>query len=236
MATSTNLISGLSSGFDWRTMIDQLIAIDHNRVDLISDKKSEYESKLQEWQSVNSMLISLKTAAAALSDENDFNVYTTSTTSNTSTTASNILTVSTSSSASPALYNLKVNNLAQSEKISSQNYTATDTALSMVHGSSFYGDILINGKVVNIVSTDTLADICDKINAVNTGSDPSGVTASIVAHSSTNYHLVLTSDETGENGLSVLEGAYSGGADILETMGFISNSTSINYKNVGPSI
>jgi len=221
MALSTNLISGLSSGFDWRSMIDQLITIDNRRVELIEDRKSEYETKLAEWQNVNSMLLALKTASGALSTESAFNVFKSSTTSDTSRAASNILTVSTTSSASPALYNIAVNNLAQSEKISSTNYAATDTALGLK------GDILVSGNVVNIVITDTLADIKDKINAVNTGSDPSNVTASIVSHSSTNYHLILTSDETGEDGLSVLEGAYDSGDNILESMGFISGSTTI---------
>jgi flagellar capping protein FliD len=212
MAISTNLISGLSSGLDWRSIIDQLIAIDHRRVDLVADKKSDYESQLAEWKNVNTMLLSLKTASGALSTESAFNVYTSGTTSSAETT-------------SPALYNIKVNNLAQSEKISSTNYTATDTALELE------GDILVSGKVVNIVSTDTLADVKDKINSVNTGSDPSNVTASIVSQGTDNYHLILTSDKTGEDGLSVLEGAYySGGANgdnILEEMGFISGSTTI---------
>jgi flagellar capping protein FliD len=225
MAISTNLISGLSSGLDWRSIIDQLIAIDHRRVDLVADKKSDYESQLAEWQNVNTMLLSLKTASGALSTESAFNVYTSGTTSSaesgTPTAASSLLTVSTTSTASPALYNIAVNNLAQSEKISSTNYTATDTALGLE------GDIIVSGNVVNIVITDTLADIKDKINAVNTGSDPSNVTASIVSHSSTNYHLILTSDKTGEDGLNVLEGAYDSGDNILEEMGFISGSTTI---------
>jgi flagellar hook-associated protein 2 len=221
MALSTNLISGLSSGFDWRSMIDQLISIDNRRVELIEDRKSEYATKLAEWQNVNSMLLALKTASGALSTESAFNVFKSSTTSDTSTAASDILTVSTTSSTSPALYNIAVNNLAQTEKISSTNYAATDTALSLT------GDILVSGKVVNIVSTDTLSDIKDKINAVNTGSDPSNVTASIISHSSTNFHLVLTSDATGEDGLNILEGAYSGGDNILEEMVFISGSTTI---------
>ncbi len=221
MSISTNLISGLVSGFDWRSIIDQLIEIDHRRIDLVEDKKSDYESQLTEWQNVNSMLLSLKTASAALSTESTFNVYTSGTTSNTTTSASNLLTVSTSSTASPGLYNITVNNLAQSEKISSTNYTATDTSLNLS------GDIIVSGTAVNIVITDTLSDIKDKINSVNTGSDPSKVTASIVSNSSTNYHLVLTCDDTGEDGLSVVEGAYSGGDNILEEMGFISGSTAI---------
>jgi flagellar hook-associated protein 2 len=221
MSLSTNLVSGLVSGFDWRSMIDDLIKIEHQKVDLVEDKKSEYESQLNEWQSVNTMLLSLKTAAGSLSTESAFKVFTASTASNTSTSASNLLTVSTSSSASPATYNITVNNLAQSEKISSQNYSATDTALGLE------GDILVSGNVVSIVSTDTLADVKDKINALNTGSEPSNVTASIVTYASDTYHLVLTSDETGSEGLSVLEAAYSGGDNILQEMGFISSSTTI---------
>nr|MBC8360193.1 flagellar filament capping protein FliD [Candidatus Desulfatibia profunda] len=114
-----------------------------------------------------------------------------------------------------------MNNVAQSEKISSKDYSDTATSLDLS------GDILISGKLVNIASTDSLSDIKDKINAVNTGTTSSKVTASIVAHASDNYHLILTSDETGADGLSVLEGAYSGGDNILQSMGFISAATAI---------
>ncbi|MDD5153562.1 MAG: flagellar cap protein FliD N-terminal domain-containing protein, partial [Desulfovibrionales bacterium] len=132
-------------------MVDQLIAVEHKRVDLVINRKSEYESKLSEWRGINTKLLALKTASTALSTESAFKVFSSTTTSDTSTAASNLLTVSTSSTASPGTYNIEVNNLAQSEKISSQNYAATDTALSLS------GDILISGKVVSIVSTDTLA-------------------------------------------------------------------------------
>lgn len=209
---STNLVSGLVSGFDWRSMIDQLIAIEHQRVDLVEDRKSEYESKLTEWQSVNTMLLSLKTASDNLSTESAFNVYTASTTSDTSTSASDRLTVSTSSSASPGMHQIRVDNLAQSNKISSNSYAATDTALSLTAG-----DILISGKVVNIAATDTLSDIEDKINNSNTGSSPSNVTASIVQYGTNDYRLVLTNDDTGADGISILNGSAN---DILFELGF----------------
>ena len=212
MSMSTNLVSGLVSGFDWRSMIDQLIAIEHSRVDLVEDRKSEYESKLTEWQSVNTMLLSLKTASDNLSTESAFNVYTASTTSDTSTSASDRLTVSTSSSASPGMHQIRVDNLAQSNKISSNSYAATDTALSLTAG-----DILISGKVVNIAATDTLSDIEDKINNSNTGSSPSNVTASIVQYGTNDYRLVLTNDDTGADGISILNGSAN---DTLFELGF----------------
>jgi len=218
MATSTNLISGLSTGFDWRTMVDQLIAIDHRQIDLVETKKTDYSDKLVEWQGVNTKLLALKTAASALGAEDAFKVFTASTTSNTTTAASSLFTAATGATASPGMYNIKVNNLAQSEKISSTNFTASATALALA------GDILVSGKVVHIVSTDSLTNIRDKINALNTGSSPSRVTASIVQHSSTNYHLSLSSDDTGVTGISVLEGSS---ANVLQTMGFISSGTSV---------
>ncbi|HLA29169.1 MAG TPA: flagellar filament capping protein FliD [Syntrophales bacterium] len=216
LATSTNLISGLSSGFDWRTMVDQLIAIDHRKVDLVTNKKTDYSDKLTEWQGVNTKLLALKTAASALGAEDAFKVYSASTTSNTTTAASSLFTATTATTASPGMYNIKVTNLAQSEKISSTNFTASDTALSLA------GDILISDKVVHVVSTDTLANIRDKINAVNTGTSPSRVTASIVQHSSTNYHLALSSDDTGSTGINILEGSS---ANVLQSLGFITSAT-----------
>jgi len=221
MSLSTNLVSGLSSGFDWRSMIDQLIALERKPVDLVEEKKSNYESQLSEWQSFNTKLLGFKTAAGALSVETAFNVYMAGTTSNTSTSASDLLTVSTSSAATQGTYSIKVNNLAQSERISSKNYTDIDTALSLS------GDFLVSGKVVNVVATDTLAGIKNKINALNTGENPSNVTASIVSYGTDNYHLVLSSDETGEDGLSVLEGSYSGGNNILQDLGLISSGAQI---------
>ena len=224
MSMSTNLVSGLVSGFDWRSMIDQLIEIEHQRVDLVEDRKSEYESKLTEWQSVNTMLLSLKTAASALSVESAFNVYTSSATSNTSKAASDLLTVSTSSTASPGTYEIKVNNLAKSQKLSSKSYSATDTAISLSAG-----DILVSGRVVNIAATDTLADIKNKINAVNTGSSPSNVTANIVQYGTNDYRLVLTNDNTGADGISLLNASSS---DILGDLGFIETASgSYDIKN-----
>jgi len=46
MSSSTNLISGLASGFDWRSMIDQLMAVEHSSVDRVTTKQTEASNKL----------------------------------------------------------------------------------------------------------------------------------------------------------------------------------------------
>ncbi|GEM_PF-3131819 len=50
---------------------------------------------------------------------------------------------------------------------------------------------------IEILSTDTLANIRDKINAANVGESASGVTASIIQTAGSQGQLVLTADETG---------------------------------------
>jgi len=226
MSLSTNLISGLSSGFDWRTMIDQLIAIDHRRVDLVEDRKSEYESKLSEWQSFNTKLLSLRTAAEELKDSEDFYLYTSNMTTDSSTVeGEDLISVSTGTSAVEGSYTVKVSNLAQSQKLSSNPFSSKTSEL----GSSYAGDIVINGRVLTINASDSLIDVCSSINSLNTGTDPSGVTATVVTYGSNDYRLILTSDDTGTDGISLLNGAST---NLVQRFGWKDNETAVIKNSI----
>ena len=215
---STNLISGLSSGFDWQGMVDQLIAIDHKRVDTITNKKTADEAKLAQWQSFNAKLLALKIASGNLKDAEDFGLYKASMTTDSSTVkASDLLTVTTSTEASIGSYSLKINNLAAADKLSSGSFSGSATAL----GVDYAGDLLINGTAITISATDTLTNVRDKINNANSGVNPTGVTASMINYGAGDYRLVLTSDSTGASGISLLNGSA---ADLLTQFGFADTS------------
>ncbi|MHB8090684.1 MAG: flagellar filament capping protein FliD [Syntrophales bacterium] len=218
MATSTSMISGLSSGIDWQTMITQLIAIDHQRVDLVSAKKTDTANKLTEWQSLNTKLLSLKTAAGNLKSLEDFGLYkSTMTTDSSTVTASDLLSVTTSESASLGSYSLKINNIASAQKLSSGSFASASSAL----GTGYAGDILINGQVITVSASDTLTNLKDNINNANSGANPTGVTAGLVSYGTGDYRLVLTSDHTGAAGIGLLNG---GATDILNQFGFTDSS------------
>jgi flagellar hook-associated protein 2 len=227
MSLSTNLISGLSSGFDWRTMIDQLMEVEHERVDLVEEQKTEHENKLSEWQSFNTKLLSLKTAATGLSDAEDFDIYTPDMNSNSSSVdASDLLSVSASSYASKGSYTITVSSLATAQKLSSESFSGFSDSL----GASYAGDILINGVAVSISDTDTLSDIRDKINNANAGTTPTGVTASIVSFGTNDYRLLLTSDDTGENGIGLQNASAS---DLVELFGWKNSTSSLKNSITG---
>jgi flagellar hook-associated protein 2 len=227
MAISTNLVSGLASGFDWSSMIDQLMQIDQQQVDLVGNQQTTYKNQLSEWQSFNTKLLSLKTAAGALKDPEDFDVYTSNMTSDSSTVdASDILSVSTSSLASKGSYTINVSSLATAQKLSSRPFSSPTDAL----GASYAGDILINGVAVSINATDSLADVRDKINNANTGTTASGVSATILSYGANDYRLTLTSDTTGEDGIGLQNASAS---DLVELFGWKDKSSTVKNSITG---
>jgi flagellar hook-associated protein 2 len=224
MALSTQLVSGLSSGLDWRSMIDQLMALEHRSVDLVEKRKSEYEAKVSAWQSFNTNLLSLKTAAQGLKDPDEFRVYTASMTSNSSTVdGEDLLSVNTGTTAATGTYTIKVTDLATAHKLSSNPFASQTEAL----GSAYAGDILVNGKVVTVSSTDALTDVAYNINALNSGGDPRGVTATVISYGSNDHRLILTSNATGKEGLSLLNGSS---ANLVQKFGWKDNLT-LQVKN-----
>lgn len=225
MALSTNLIAGLSSGFDWRSMIDQLMTIEHKRVDLVENRKSEYESKLKIFQSINTKLLSFKTNAEILSRSDAFNVFTSNLTTNSTTyKASDFLSVSTTTSAAPGSHTIEMNansTLAKARKMSSKSFTSYTSALNLS------GEIAINGRAVKVETGDDLADIQGKINNLNSGANATGVTASILTVSSGNYRLVLTSDKTGKDAFTIFD-ASAGSINLLSSgLGFTDGTTTV---------
>ena len=241
MGLSTNLVAGLSSGFDWRSMIDQLMAIEHRSVDLVEDQKAEYQSKLELFQATNKKLLSFKTEAETLASSNVFNVFSANLTTNSSTyKAQDFLSILTGTGAAPGSHTITMNtnsSKAQARQISSKSFSSYNTALNTLDSGFFGGEFIINGRAVEVEADDTLSDIRDKINNLNTGTNATEVTASILTVSSSNYRLVLTSENTGEDAFTIFD-ASAGSVNILGTgstgLGFTDGTTSIkNYVSNG---
>jgi flagellar hook-associated protein 2 len=193
----------------------------------VGDQQTKYKNQLTEWQSFNTQLLSLKTAAGDLKDPDDFSVYTSNMTSDSSTVdASDILSVSTSSLASKGSYTINVSSLATAQKLSSRPFSSPTDAL----GASYAGDILINGVAVSINATDSLADVRDKINNANTGTSASGVSATILSYGANDYRLTLSSDATGEDGIGLQNASAS---DLVELFGWKDKSSTIKNSITG---
>ncbi len=222
---ATYSISGLASGLDWRSMISQLVELERRPITLLEEKQTTLGEKKSAWNQVNSLLRSLKTAAGALNSPDDFNLFTPKATINSTTlNVSDLLSYAVGSNATEGSYNITVNNLAAAQKLSSKSFGSTSEALGIS------GELIINNRVLSIAATDSLSTIQNKINALNSGENPAGVTASIIAISTGEYRLSLTSRVTGSEGISLASGSAD---NILTQLGLADGTLSLRNAVTG---
>ncbi|MCH8927718.1 MAG: flagellar filament capping protein FliD [Candidatus Marinimicrobia bacterium] len=222
-AGGTSSVSGLFSGIDFRDTIEKIIAVEGISADLLQLQIDEQRQKLTAWREFNTKLLALKSAGDALNADTDFKTFKTNSTSSSSTDVEDLISVSTSADAQPGNYTIEIQSRAEARKLSSAAFSSDSTALSLT------GEFLINGVAVSIASTDTLLDIRDAINNLNSGSDATKVTATILTVTvDSDYRLILTSDETGADKFDLLDASST---NILQSGGFDFITGTMSIKN-----
>lgn len=206
--SGTVTMSGLASNTNWTALIDDTInAQKAYTINPLTDSKNKYQTKLTAWQSLNTKLSSVTDyiSSSQLHMSLGYKLFSSSLSSSDSTLdASSVLTASLGTVAGPGNYSIEVSALAKSEKIGSDTFTSSTTALGLS------GDLVVNGKKVNLAATDALKDVASKINGAN-----AGVTATIIKVSDTEFRLQLESNQTGAAGMVLKNGSS---ADLLEAL------------------
>lgn len=197
-------LSGSSSGINFRDAIDKIIEakrLPAVRLETrIDDNKAKIEAFKDLRGKLNTLRDTLNQLRGAITVDGAGNVFkskktftsTFRTDGATPSAAGNLVGVTVGSNAAPGVHEIEVRRVAAAHKISSQAFTSLSTALGVS------GTVTVGGANVTLSAGDTLADVRDRFNAVNAGTSPSGVTASVVSVSSTEHYLVLTKDKTGE--------------------------------------
>jgi len=225
MSTPISSVSGLASGLQWQDLIDQIMAAESaRRIAPLQAREKALQSSIDAWHGYSSAVAKLAAAAATLRDGSAFDAIKLS--GGTSpTTGRTLFNATASAGAAAGSYRVEVLALAQSEKLGGAIRSSASDPL----GES--GDFLINGRRIDIDAGDSLTAIRDKINAANSGSAATHVTATILSTSSTSSRLVLTSDATGANGIELVDGE----SGTLKSLGFTDGSLVANATADGGS-
>ncbi|MFH0809190.1 MAG: flagellar filament capping protein FliD [Pseudomonadota bacterium] len=205
---STTYLSGLASSFDWASVVDQLMAVEQKKIDVVSSQKTTSQTQQTAWNSVNGMISTFKTAVNTLRTVEAFNKVAISASTNSATyEASDLVKVTADNTASPGSHVLQMTSgcqLATARQVSSKSFSSNTDALGLS------GEFVVNGRTVKVESTYSLNDISSRINALNSGSNATHVTASVlVAEADADYRLVLTADNTGADNFDLKEGDSS---------------------------
>ncbi|HJP83320.1 MAG TPA: flagellar cap protein FliD N-terminal domain-containing protein, partial [Fimbriimonadaceae bacterium] len=200
--------SGLSSGIDTDSIISRLIQLEQIPISRLQQRQQQIQQQQQVYAQFRSNLQAFSAAAGALNSSAVFNPLTTT------SSKPEVATVSATSDALVGTYNLAVSKLAQAQKVASLAQTDSTTALGKE------GQFVVNGKAIQVQTTDTLRSIAQKINDANTG-----VTASIIDGGSGSTYLTLASNATGIKGK--IQVTDFGGDSIVGLLGITSGAPSI---------
>jgi len=189
---------GLGSGLDINSIVGQLMTLEQRPLLLLNNKEAGQQAKISAYGSLKGALSSFQNSVKTLTNASTFSGVK-------ATTANpDIVTASALSSAAAGSHQIEVLTLAQAQKIKSDAFASTDTAIGSGTLTIEFGTYNNDGsftnhpdklaKPITIESgQSSLGSIRDAINQADVG-----VSASIV-NDGTGNRLVIASKDTGLN-------------------------------------
>jgi flagellar hook-associated protein 2 len=214
--------SGISTGADWNSIINQLLQIESRPLEQLRSRGDQIDQQISDYGLIKSAIDTFKSTVEELTTATGLAVF------STSTSDESVLTVSADENAAVSSYDIVVGQLASGDKLASSAYTDSNTAVGTGTLS-----ITVDGSTMNLAvdaSNNTLEGLRD---AINSATDNPGVAATILNEAG-GSRLILTSQETGAanaiavsftdddgnntdaNGLSRLFSIGSGGDGLAE--------------------
>lgn len=196
---ATFSVSGLTSGIDYNTMIDQIMALERQPITRMQSQQADYNKTISVYGDLSSKLAALKTAAEGLKTATSFYARTASSSDAT------VFDATAASSAAAGNYSITVTALAQAHRVASSPVAAESSTVSLASGNfSFHVGAAGATTTVAVDATTTLANLRDAINAQK------GDAEATIINDGTGYRLVLTSKTSGAaNAITVTENVTS---------------------------
>ncbi len=165
-------VSGLASGFDWRSMIDQLADVERAPQRRLLSEQVDLGSRNTSYGEILNGLTQLKTRSDALKDASLFLSH------STSVGDSTIASATAGTAAASGTYSFNITQLAtaslqQGTTNMGRALNATNNVSSLVLSSAGLakpvsaGTLTVNGKQLTVAVTDTLQQVFDKISVAS---------------------------------------------------------------------
>lgn len=219
-------IAGLTSNIDWNATIDALMNVESRKVTLLEQQQGSEVSKQEAFTELSTNVLTLRTLAREMNDSSTFFSYSsTLASSNSAVSASSLLGVQVGTDVVPGTTDVIVEQMAEARKIHSasavQN-SAAAAAATTTEMLGLAGSFQVAGQTVNVTATDSLQDVQNSVNALNSGANATGVTASLIKVADSDFRLILTADDTGAAGFALTGADLSGS---LSGLGFAAGGT-----------
>ncbi|WP_433079916.1 flagellar filament capping protein FliD [Dactylosporangium sp. CA-052675] len=204
-------VDGLVSGMQTSSVIASLMQVEAAPQTALKKKVSVQQQVVSSYQSINTKMGSLLTAAKALADPTAWKAATA-----TSSSSSVLATTSATGSNQSGSVSFRVKQLAASESRIFSGGSVAETSDSITSASNISITNTATGEVKNLPITDTsLKGVVDAIN----GSSDLGVKATAIQTAPGKYTLQVTSTQTGAASAFTIDGIDGLGTDVAATEG-----------------
>ncbi|OUW16692.1 MAG: hypothetical protein CBD18_06360 [Opitutales bacterium TMED158] len=242
-------LAGLASGFDWRSMIDQLMAVERIPQQRLREDQSDNTEMRDALDLLESKMDNLKSSMGTFDDSALYNAKTASLSDDTLG-----IVADASTSAVEGNYEFSVTQLATTSKRSGTtdvggSLGSANTVISNLRFAQDIneGTVTINGQEITVQSTDTLQDVFDSISIATSGVVTAAYdnVADKVTLTSSSGELELGETADTSNFLSVLKldqievvDAGGGSSAVTSTgaLGVLDLSSSIASSGLSPAV
>jgi flagellar hook-associated protein 2 len=184
---STIQLSGLQSGIDTSTLIEQLMQIERRTLETYQVRQELWQERDDALSELERKLSNLRSAASGLSDSESLRAYTVQ------SSDTDYITAEASNNAFEGNHTVVVNQLATAERW--VHTAGKEYAEDYVGAGTFIYSY--NNKETNITTTATTT-LSDLVGLINNDADNPGVTAGMLYYNDA-YHLVLNGNEAGSD-------------------------------------
>jgi flagellar hook-associated protein 2 len=216
-------LSGLASGLDWKSLVDQLMELERAPIYRLEREQTTNTQRSTALRDLNTKLSGLQTAAANLKDQTLFSGRTA-----TSATSGSTWKLTPSAGATAGSYQIAVSQLATRARrdgalditqgiAATSDVTGVTLATMRTAGTVTAGSFTINGAKVTVATTDSLQSVFNAI-ATATGNDVTAsydpLTDKVTLDSATDTPIVLGASNDTTNFLQVMKLANNGAGTI----------------------
>lgn len=162
-------VSGLASGFDWKTLVSQLADVERSPQKQLLANQNVLRQRDNAYTSINTQMTVLNTSIQALKDKTLYSARLTQ------TSAATVASATAGTGTALGSYNFNITQLATASTQQGTSgmgapLSATNVVSGVVLSSANFssavtgGTFTVNGKQVTIATTDSLQDVFDKIS------------------------------------------------------------------------
>lgn len=214
--SSIGMFSGLASGIDFRTLVDEIMRIEARPLNAMEDKLRQIDARTSAFTRFSGLVDTFESTAEALRIGSAFEQRTAGVTFSGSKAP---IGATASTGAAPGTFDVRVLQLATREKVAGADFASRSDALGLS------GSFVVNGRTIDVSADDGLSDVAGRINEAFLGVSDGKVAASILSPGADRHRLVLSARDTGANGVDLVDPN-----GILRDLGLIDDG-SLEFKH-----